>query len=204
MTDDPHPTAGHGPDTEPARDVTPPQVRRRATRSEQRRAVLSSVALAVLAGYAIWARLDVAARPVGAGVAIVLMAAGTLWPVLAAVFSWRTDLPPDPKLGELHPPATRWALRSELWAGRPGPYELRRYTRGWVARAFRAPANGAGMVFFAGWSLALGGLDVLPARDLWGVVLLALLVVLILFAAAELLRQRQAARIIDAVEPDPD
>lgn len=173
-------------------------LRRPPTRRETTWSVVGLVVPALVSAYAVLYLLDWQVAPVRSSLAVGLLAVGDLTsiPFLRAT---RSDPPANLGLVDVERSA-RWPLRRELWAGRPGPVELRRYAVGWATRCMNRPMEGCAYIWLAGWLLANGP----STRDfpigLWDWVYCALPGVVVIAALGAFIRRRRAEQVIETIE----
>jgi hypothetical protein len=174
-------------------------LRRPPTRRETTWSVLGLVLFVLVSAYAVLYLLDWQVAPVHSGLAAGLMAVGILTdiPFLRAT---RSDPPANLGLVDVERSA-RWPLRRELWAGRPGPVELRRYAVGWATRCMNRPSAGSAYIWLAGWFLANGpGTRGFFPTGVLDWVYCAVLAALVIPGVGAFIRRRRAEQVIEALE----
>ncbi|HEY2222811.1 hypothetical protein [Actinomycetospora sp.] len=173
-------------------------LRRPPTRRETTWAVLALVAPVLLIAYALGFLVDWQIAPVRSTLTVAFMAIGvvTAIPLLRAT---RADPPANLGLIDVERSA-RWPLRRELWAGRPGPVELRRYAAGWASRRLNRPLQGSAYLWLAGWLVATGSSHEDYPTGVWGWLFGAAQAVLLITGVASLVLRARAERVVEALE----
>jgi hypothetical protein len=173
-------------------------LRRPPTRRETIWAVLVIVAVALVTAYAVLYWTDWATAPVHSSVAVALMVVGILG-LIVFVRATRADPPANLGLVDVERSA-RWPLRRELWAGRPGPVDLRRYAAGWATRTLNRSGQGAGQLWLAGWLLAQDMSYRTPPSEIWTWFSIALLAALVIVGCTTVYLRRPAGQVLDQLE----
>ncbi|MCD2197512.1 hypothetical protein LQ327_29490 [Actinomycetospora endophytica] len=177
-------------------------LRRPPTRRETAWAVVGLVAIVLVSTYAVLFWTNWPAAPVRSGLVVGLMVVGLLVSV-PFVRADRADPPANLGLVDVERSA-RWPLRRELWAGRPGPVELRRYAVGWATRKMEWPARGPTQIWLGGWLMAQNASYGRPDSDAWVWLISVLPLVLVATGVVSLVLRRRAEQVVDALERESD